>query len=412
MFLNQGPIAMSLIVLVVVLPDPAVPVALGPADAGRSASIRGRPRPSASTSSGCATGTSSLGGVFAGLGGAFLSMEAHGIVPAGMTAGRGFIGLAAMIVGRWTPLGAFGAALLFASSSDRHRRVDPDPPPTGAARRHRWRSSRRKFCDALPYIVTIIVLAGVVGRSIPPAADGQPYGAKARPDGEGPDHLEPVGRSRHQASQTSRSPRTSSMEPATAVVRYVALGDSYTIGTSVTVGERFPDQLVAAVRPRLELVANLGVDGYTTADLIRDELPALAALEPGFVTLLIGVNDVVQGVPAAAYERNVETILDRLLVLVPADRIVTISIPDYTVTPAGADYGDPTAKRAGIVANNATMARRSAERSIRFVDIFDISSGALEDRTLVASDGLHPSGAQYARWVERIRPVVEALLGR
>ena len=201
------------------------------------------------------------------------------------------------------------------------------------------------------------------------------------------------------------------MEPATAVVRYVALGDSYTIGTSVTVGERFPDQLVAAVRPRLELVANLGVDGYTTADLIRDELPALAALEPGFLTLLIGVNDVVQGVPAAAYERNVETILDRLLVRVPADRIVTISIPDYTVTPAGADYGDPTAKRAGIVANNATMARRCAERSIRFVDIFDISSGALEDRTLVATDGLHPSGAQYARWVERIRPVVRQVLG-
>ncbi len=194
-------------------------------------------------------------------------------------------------------------------------------------------------------------------------------------------------------------------------LRYVALGNSYTIGTSVTVGERFPDQLVAAVRPRLELVANLGVDGYTTADLIRDELPALDALEPGFLTLLIGVNDVVQGVPAAAYERNVETILDRLLVRVRADRIVTISIPDYTVTPAGADYGDPTAKRAGIVANNATMARRSAERSIRFVDIFDISSGALEDRTLVATDGLHPSGAQYARWVERIRPVVRQVLG-
>jgi acyl-CoA thioesterase I len=195
-----------------------------------------------------------------------------------------------------------------------------------------------------------------------------------------------------------------------AGVRYVALGDSYTIGTSVSVGERFPDQLVAAVRPRLELVANLGVDGYTTADLIRDELPALAALEPGFLTLLIGVNDVVRGVPAATYERNVETILDRLLVRVPADRIVTISIPDYTVTPAGADYGDPTAKRAGIVANNATMARRSAERSIRSVDIFDISSGALEDRTLVGTDGLHPSGIQYARWVERIQPVAEAML--
>jgi lysophospholipase L1-like esterase len=197
---------------------------------------------------------------------------------------------------------------------------------------------------------------------------------------------------------------------AGAGVRYVALGDSYTIGTSVAVAERFPDQLVASVGPRVHLVANLGVNGYTTADLIREELPALADLEPGFVTLLIGVNDVVQGVSAATYERNVEMVLDALLGRVPADRIVTIAIPDYTVTPAGADYGDPVTKRAAIVASNAAMARRSAERAIRYVDIFDISSGAVADRTRVASDGLHPSGAQYARWVGRIQPVVEALL--
>jgi lysophospholipase L1-like esterase len=195
-----------------------------------------------------------------------------------------------------------------------------------------------------------------------------------------------------------------------AGVRYVALGDSYTIGTSVSMAERFPDQLVAALRPRLEMVANLGVNGYTSADLIREELPALADLEPGFVTLLIGVNDVVQRVPAATYERNVERILDELLARLSADRIVTVAIPDYTVTPAGADYGDPTVQRAGIVASNATMARRSAEHAIRHVDIFDISSGALQDRSLVASDGLHPSGAQYARWVERIGPAVKALL--
>jgi lysophospholipase L1-like esterase len=178
----------------------------------------------------------------------------------------------------------------------------------------------------------------------------------------------------------------------------------------VTVGERFPDQLVAAFGPRLHLVANLGVNGYTAADLIRDGLPGLAVLEPGFVTLLIGVNDVVQGVSAAAYDASVRTILDGLLARLPAERIVTIAIPDYTVTPAGADYGDPTARRAEIVANNATMARRSAERAIQFVDISDIAAEALEDRTLVAADRLHPSGAQYARWVERIRPVVERLL--
>ena len=168
--------------------------------------------------------------------------------------------------------------------------------------------------------------------------------------------------------------------------------------------------MVAAI-PALDLVANLGVNGYTTADLIRDELPALHGLAPGVVTLLIGVNDVVQGVPASTYAANVIHILDVLLASLPPERIVAISIPDYTVTPAGADYGDPGRQRAGIVANNATMARLSGERDIAFVDIFDLSERAASDRTLVADDGLHPSGVQYATWVDRIVPVVRPMTG-
>lgn len=198
-----------------------------------------------------------------------------------------------------------------------------------------------------------------------------------------------------------------------APVRYVALGDSYTIGTSVQATDRFPDQLVAALGsdPGLDLVANLGVNGYTSADLIREELPALEALRAEVVTVLIGVNDVVQGVPAERYEANVVTILDELLGRLPAERIVAVATPDYTVTPAGADYGDPAARRAAIAANNATMARLAEERGIAFVDIVDLSERARDDRTLVADDGLHPSGAQYALWVERLVPVLEIALG-
>jgi acyl-CoA thioesterase-1 len=193
-------------------------------------------------------------------------------------------------------------------------------------------------------------------------------------------------------------------------MRYVALGDSYTIGTSVRREERFPDWLVRA-EPRLELVANLGVDGYTAGDVIRDELPALPGLAPEFLTLLIGVNDVVQGIPGPTYEANVVEIFDVLLAAVSADRILAVSIPDYTVTPAGADYGDPAAKRASIVEANATMASLCEERAVAFVDIFDLSSRAADDRSLVAGDGLHPSGEQYRLWVERSAPVVARLLG-
>jgi lysophospholipase L1-like esterase len=203
--------------------------------------------------------------------------------------------------------------------------------------------------------------------------------------------------------------------PVRAALRYVALGDSYTIGTSVAPDDRWPDQLVASLRgaaPTLDLVANLGVHGYASADLLRDELPPLARLEPGFVSVLIGVNDVVQRVPAATYEEHVAAILDALLERLPAARILTIATPDYTATPAGAEYGDPDRQHAGIVATNATMERMATGRGIAFVDTFDLSRRAARDRTLVAADGLHPSGAQYALWVERIRPVVEGLLRR
>jgi lysophospholipase L1-like esterase len=197
-------------------------------------------------------------------------------------------------------------------------------------------------------------------------------------------------------------------------VRYVALGDSYTIGTAIDAGGRWPDQLVAALAgeaPAFELVANLGVNGYTSRDLIERELPDLEALAPGFATVLIGVNDVVQGVPPATYAANVVEILDTLLARLSSRRIVTVAIPDYTVTPAGADYGDPVQQHDGIVAHNTTMARLSAERGIAFVDIFDVSLAAATDRTLVADDGLHPSAAQYARWTARIAPVVRERLG-
>jgi acyl-CoA thioesterase-1 len=198
-------------------------------------------------------------------------------------------------------------------------------------------------------------------------------------------------------------------------VRYVALGDSYTIGTSVREEERFPNQLVAALggdAGPLRLVANLGVNGYTSDDLIRAALPALDDLRPELVSVLIGVNDVVRGVAPSVYELNVERILGTLLARLGADRIVTVAIPDYTVTPAGADYGDPRRQHDAIVAANATMAQRCLEAGIAYVDTFDISLRAAADRTLVAADGLHPSGAQYALWVQRIAPVVAGLIGR
>jgi lysophospholipase L1-like esterase len=208
-----------------------------------------------------------------------------------------------------------------------------------------------------------------------------------------------------------RRQHPSSVAEALAL-RYVALGDSYTIGTGVRPPERWPDQLCAALgdEPGLELVANLGVNGYNSADLIRLELPRLEALAPEFASVLIGVNDVVQGIATARYATNVAVILEALLERLPAERLIAVAIPDYTVTPAGAEFGDPRLRHAAIVTANAVMAEQAGARGIGWVDIFDLSRRAADDWSLVASDGLHPSGAQYALWVERIAPVVEGRL--
>ena len=194
-----------------------------------------------------------------------------------------------------------------------------------------------------------------------------------------------------------------------ADLRYVALGDSYTIGTAVEPDEAFPSQLAAAV-DGLELVANLGVNGYATADLIRDELPAFADLDPGFATLLVGANDAVQGVPLERYETNLTAILEALLARLPSRRVIVVTVPDYTVTPHGADYGDPVQRSAAIREHNAAMTRLATGRGLAVVDIHDLSLEAADDQALVADDGLHPSGAQYARWVERLAPVVRAAI--
>jgi ABC-type uncharacterized transport system permease subunit len=119
-----------------------------------------------------------LGGVFAGLAGAFLTLESQASFQLNMTAGKGFIALAAVIIGRWTPLGAMGAALLFSATTALEVAIGL-APPAGTLGTVLGGIPSQIF-GALPYIVTIVVLAGFIGRSVAPAADGQPYAKEAR----------------------------------------------------------------------------------------------------------------------------------------------------------------------------------------------------------------------------------------
>ena len=126
--------------------------------------------------------------------------------------------------------------------------------------------------------------------------------------------------------------------------------------------------------------------------------------------MLIGVNDVVRGVPGSMYAANVEYILDALVAAVGAERALAVSTPDYTLTPHGADYGNPAQQRAAIARFNETMAAACARRGIAFVSIDAVANEAALDPSLVANDGLHPSAVQYARWVDLIAPVATKML--
>ena len=195
-------------------------------------------------------------------------------------------------------------------------------------------------------------------------------------------------------------------------MRYVALGDSYTIGTSVSEEERWPNQLVARLAELdLELAGNLGGNGHASSDVLADGLPRLARLRPELASLQVGVNDVVRGVPDERFGANVSEILDALLEMLPPNRVFAVATPDYTVTPQGSAYGVPELQRAGVLHVNEILRGACEQRGIAFVpDIFEISSAAGDDPSMLASDGLHPSGAQYALWVDVIEPLVRTLL--
>jgi simple sugar transport system permease protein len=172
MFFDQGPIAMSVLFIVI-----ALQFALFRTRWGLRTRAVGE-HPQAADTVGIDVYRQRylsviLGCALAGLAGAFLTLESTGSFQNGMTNGRGFIALAAMIFGRWTPIGAFGGALLFGTATALGVVVSIRVPEgdLGAI----MRSIPSYWYAALPYLMTIVILAGVVGRSTPPAADGVPY---------------------------------------------------------------------------------------------------------------------------------------------------------------------------------------------------------------------------------------------
>jgi acyl-CoA thioesterase I len=189
-------------------------------------------------------------------------------------------------------------------------------------------------------------------------------------------------------------------------VRYLALGDSYTIGTGASDQSHSWPAIIAARLPA-ELT-NPAVNGYTTEDLIRDELPLVEGVNPDLITVLIGVNDLVQGRSLDEYRHSLATIYDAI-----EDRpVVAVSIPTWSYVPAAARFGGPEYVERLTEDFNDVARGQATARGFAWVDLGAVSTSRIGTPGWIASDQLHPGDAQYAAWAEEIWPVVRARVTR
>ncbi|MFZ3375757.1 MAG: SGNH/GDSL hydrolase family protein [Chthoniobacterales bacterium] len=197
-------------------------------------------------------------------------------------------------------------------------------------------------------------------------------------------------------------------------IRYVAIGDSYSIGEGASPDESWPALLTGHLNANglhADLVANPSRTGWTTQQAIDQELPIFLAAKPDFSTLQIGVNDWVQGIDAETFRKHFALLADRMLKGLPnKNRLLVVTIPDFGVTPTGPRYARGRDISAGISQFNAVLAGEAARRGLRVVDVFPISKKMGADPALVAADGLHPSAKEYAEWGKIIFPAALELL--
>lgn len=188
-------------------------------------------------------------------------------------------------------------------------------------------------------------------------------------------------------------------------MKYLALGDSYTIGESVAPEERWPVQLAHQLRQRGKEVEGptiIATTGWRTDNLQNGMTIARLQPEYDLVSLLIGVNNQYQGRPLAQYQTEFEALLREAIRLARGNKanVFVVSIPDYGYTP----FGQPQQEKISRELDAFNQANRALteQLGVTYIYITDISRQGLQDPALVAADGLHPSGKMYGLWVARI----------
>ncbi|WP_132998823.1 SGNH/GDSL hydrolase family protein [Luteimonas arsenica] len=199
-------------------------------------------------------------------------------------------------------------------------------------------------------------------------------------------------------------------------LRYLALGDSYTIGEAVAVEGRWPHQLASRLRAEgidLDDPWTIATTGWTTDELDAAIDEAAPQGPYDFASLLIGVNNQYRGRDPGNYADEFAALLDRAIGFAGAraDRVLVLSIPDWGVTPFAAASGrDTSAIARELDAYNAAARAACEARGVAFVDITAVSRERGAEPDMLAEDGLHPSALMYAEWTRLALPVARRLL--
>jgi len=194
----------------------------------------------------------------------------------------------------------------------------------------------------------------------------------------------------------------------------LCLGDSYTIGESVQFAENFPNQTIRQLRKdgyafeEPEIVAQTG---WTTDELQTAIDNHSLKNSYDFVTLLIGVNNQYRGRTVENYKSQFESLLNQAIQFAngKADRVIVLSIPDWSVTPFARDRDT---KQIAIQIDNYNSANAAIAEAhqVRYIDITPSSREAANDRSLIASDGLHPSAKEYEKWSEKLSVFLKSMI--
>lgn len=188
-------------------------------------------------------------------------------------------------------------------------------------------------------------------------------------------------------------------------VRYLALGDSFTIGTGGPPDMSFPSQLKRVLLKRgLDVrLENVAVNGYSTRELLDEELEALPRFKPDVVTLAIGANDIVRHDDEAEYRKNLKRIFKAIAAVKP-QKVLVLPQPDWSQSPVAAGFGEPAAIRRRIEAHNTILAEEAKLAGATYVDLF---AQFIEQAKagLIAPDGLHPNAKAYTAWANALVPL-------